>query len=51
MTEACHRSDMLIRRSVMVPPELPPLLQVAYRVEVMCRGCAPEPLTALRPAT
>jgi hypothetical protein len=49
--EARTRPDMLIRRSVMVPPELPPLLQVAHRVAVIFRGCAPEPPTALRQAT
>jgi hypothetical protein len=40
--------DMLIRRQVIVPLELPPLLKVANRVEVLFRGCAPEPVTEPR---
>jgi tRNA(His) 5'-end guanylyltransferase len=43
--EARKRPDMMIRRQVIVPLELPPLLTVANRVEVMFRGCAPEPIT------
>ncbi|HEX9871594.1 MAG TPA: tRNA(His) guanylyltransferase Thg1 family protein [Candidatus Tectomicrobia bacterium] len=49
--EAQKHPDMIIRRQVTVPLELPPLLQVANRVEVMFRGCAPEPITELRQAT
>ena len=48
--EARKHPDMLIRRQVMVPLELPPLLHVANRVEVIFRGCAPEPITEPRPA-
>jgi tRNA(His) guanylyltransferase len=43
--------DMVIRRQVIVPLELPPLLKVANRVEVIFRGCVPEPVTELRHAT
>jgi tRNA(His) guanylyltransferase len=40
--------DMMIRRQVIVPLELPPLLKVANRVEVIFCGCAPEPITEPR---
>jgi hypothetical protein len=49
--EARTHADMLIRRSVVAPLELPPLLQVAHRAEVMFRGCTPEPIAALRRAS
>jgi hypothetical protein len=49
--EARTHPNLLLRRSVMVPLERPPLLQVAHRVAVIFRGCAPEPLIALRQAT
>jgi tRNA(His) 5'-end guanylyltransferase len=48
--EARTHPDMVIRREVMVPLELPPLLQVANRVEVIFRGCVPEPVTEPRQA-
>jgi hypothetical protein len=51
LPEARTYPNLLPRRSVMVPLELPPLLQVAHRMAVIFRGCAPEPLTALRQAT
>jgi len=43
--EARKHPDMMIQRQLIVPLELPPLLQVANRVEVIFRGCAPEPFT------
>src|SRR5207249_12143982 len=43
--EARKHPDMMIQRQVIMPLELPPLLQVANRVEVIFRGCAPEPIT------
>jgi tRNA(His) guanylyltransferase len=49
--EARGHPDMRIRRQVIVPLELPPLLQMANRAEVIFRGCAPEPITEPRPAT
>jgi tRNA(His) guanylyltransferase len=49
--EARTHPDMLVRRQVIAPLELPPLLQVANRVEVIFRGCAPELIPELRPAT
>jgi hypothetical protein len=49
--EAGKHPDVMIRRQVIVSLELPPLLKVANRVEVMFRGCAPEPITELRQAT
>jgi tRNA(His) guanylyltransferase len=49
--EAHRQPDMLIRRSVVVPLELPPLRKVANRAEVIFRGCVPEPITVPRPAT
>jgi hypothetical protein len=42
--EARKRPDMMIRRQVIAPLNLPPLLKVANRVEVVFRGCAPEPV-------
>jgi hypothetical protein len=36
---------------MIVPLELPPLRQVANRVEVIFRGCAPEPFTESREPT
>jgi tRNA(His) guanylyltransferase len=49
--EARKHPDMMIRRQVIVRLELPPLLKVANRVEVMFRGCAPEPVAEPRQAT
>jgi tRNA(His) 5'-end guanylyltransferase len=49
--EARRHPDMLIRRQLVVPLDLPPLLNVANRVEVIFRGCAPEPMTEPRQAT
>jgi hypothetical protein len=49
--EARMHPDVMIRRQVIVSLELPPLLKVANRVEVIFRGCAPKPITELRQAT
>jgi tRNA(His) guanylyltransferase len=49
--DAHTHPDMLVTRQVIAPLELPPLLQVANRVEVMFRGCAPEPITEPQSAT
>jgi hypothetical protein len=43
--------DMMITRQVIEPLELPPLLNVGNRVEVIFRGCAPEPIPEPRQAT
>jgi tRNA(His) guanylyltransferase len=43
--EARRHPDMMIQRQMIVPLELPPLLQVVNRVEVIFHGCAPEPFT------
>jgi tRNA(His) guanylyltransferase len=48
--QAHTHPDMRVTRQVIAPLELPPLLQVANRVEVMFRGCAPEPVTEPREA-
>lgn len=42
--EARKHPDMMIRRQVIVPLELPPLLKLGNRTEVIFRGCAPEPI-------
>jgi tRNA(His) guanylyltransferase len=49
--EARKHPDLLITRQVIAPLELPPLLHVANRVEVIFRGCAPEPVAEPRQAT
>jgi tRNA(His) guanylyltransferase len=49
--EARTRPDRLIRRQVIVPLDLPPLLNMANRVEVIFRGRAPEPMPEPRQAT
>jgi len=49
--EARKNPDLLMTRQVITPRDLPPLLHVANRVEVIFRGCAPEPITEPRPAT
>jgi hypothetical protein len=49
--EARTHPEIMIRRQVIAPLELPPLLQVANRVEVMFRGCAPVPIPESRHAT
>ena len=49
--EARKHPDMLIRRQVIAPLYLPPLLKVANRVEVIFHGCAPEPVAEPRKAT
>jgi tRNA(His) guanylyltransferase len=49
--EARKHPDVIIRRQVIAPQELPPLLSVAKRVEVIFRGCAPEPITEPRQAS
>ncbi len=43
--------DVLLRRPVMASLAWPPWRHVAHRVEVMCRGCAPEPIPEPRQAT
>ena len=42
--EARKHPDMMVRRQVIVPLELPPLLKLGNRTEVIFRGCAPEPI-------
>jgi tRNA(His) guanylyltransferase len=49
--EARGHPDMRIRRQVIVPLKLPPLRQVANRVEVIFLGCTPELTTEPRQAT
>jgi hypothetical protein len=49
--EVGRHPDVMIPRQVIVSLELPPLLKVANRVEVMFRGCAPVPITELQQAT
>jgi len=49
--EARKHPDVMIRRQEIAPLELPPLLHVANRVEVMFRWCAPEPITEPRQDT
>jgi tRNA(His) guanylyltransferase len=49
--EARKNPDLLMTRQVITPLDLQPLLQVANRVEVIFRRCAPEPITEPRPAT
>jgi tRNA(His) guanylyltransferase len=49
--EARKNPDLMIRRQVIAPLDLPPLLKVANRVEVIFRGCAPEPSTEPPPTT
>ena len=43
--------DLMVTRQVIAPLELPPLLHVGNRVEVMFRGCTPELNTEPRQAT
>ena len=43
--EARNHPDMMIQRQMIVPLEQPPLRQVVNRVEVIFRGCVPEPFT------
>ena len=42
--------DLMVTRQVIAPLELPPLLNVGNRVEVIFRGCTPEPITEPRQA-
>jgi len=43
--------DLMVTRQVIAPLELPPLLNVGNRVDVIFRGCTPEPITEPRQAT
>jgi tRNA(His) guanylyltransferase len=43
--------DLMVTRQVIEPLELPPLLHVGNRVEVIFRSCAPEPIIEPRQAT
>jgi tRNA(His) guanylyltransferase len=43
--------DLMVTRQVIAPLELPPLLNVGNRVEVIFHGCTPEPITEPRQAT
>ncbi len=49
--DARKHPDSMMRRQVIAPLDLPPLLKVANRVDVIFRGCAPEPSTEPRQAT
>jgi hypothetical protein len=41
----------MVTRQVIAPLELPPLLNVGNRVDVIFRECTPEPMTEPRQAT
>jgi tRNA(His) 5'-end guanylyltransferase len=49
--EVRKNPDLMVTRQVIEPLKLPPLLNVGNRVEVMFRGCAPEPIVEPRQAT
>jgi tRNA(His) guanylyltransferase len=49
--EARKHPDMKVRRQVIVPLELPPLLKLGNRTEVIFRGYAPEPIAEPAQAT
>jgi tRNA(His) guanylyltransferase len=49
--EARKNPDVMVTRQVIAPLELPPLLNVSNRVEVIFHRCAPEPIIEPRDAT
>ena len=49
--DARKNPDLMVTRQVIAPLELRPLLNVGNRVDVIFRGCTPEPITEARQAT
>jgi tRNA(His) guanylyltransferase len=46
--DARKNPDFMVTRQMIAPLELPPLLKVANRVDVMFRECPPEPIVEPR---